>query len=164
LSVNGSGLLLGDVFGLVALALMGATAVLMLIRRRILKRFKNLELIRRTHIAIAALAGLFLVLHVAYFITWPVSLEIMLGYASAAIALVVWVTGTAFLERFRDSLYFHGTLSLSAISLMVIHSAAAGLNIPFALAEAVLAGATWTAVYKTMQYIGKMRSAGGIRG
>ncbi len=163
LSSNASGLMLGDVFGLVALALMGATAVLMLLRRRILRRFKNLELIRRAHIAIAALAGLFLVLHVAYFITWPVNLEIFLGYASAAIALVVWVTGTAFLERFRDSLYFHGTLSLSGISLMVIHSASAGLNVPFALAEVILVGATWTAVYKTMRYVGKMRTAGGLK-
>jgi hypothetical protein len=156
--------MLGDVFGLIALALMGATAVLMLVRKRILKRFRNLELIRRAHIAVASLAGLFLVLHVAYFITWPVNFEILLGYASAAMALVVWVTGTAFLERFRDSLYFHGTLSLSGISLMVIHSAAAGLNVPFALAEVVLAGATWTAVYKTLQYVGKMRSAGGVKG
>jgi Rieske Fe-S protein len=75
--------MLGDVFGLLALALIGATAVLMLLRRRILKRFKNLELIRRAHIAIAGLAGLFLVLHVAYFITYPVNLEILLGYLSA---------------------------------------------------------------------------------
>jgi hypothetical protein len=155
--------MLGDVFGLIALALIGATAVLMLIRRRILKRFKNLELIRRAHIAIAAVGGLFLVLHVAYFITYPVNLEILLGYLSATLALVVWVTGTAFLERFRDSLYFHGTLSLSGISLMVIHSAAAGLNVPFALAELVLVGTTWTAVYKTARYIGKMRTAGGLK-
>jgi len=109
------------------------------------------------------LAGLFLVLHVAYFITYPVNLEILLGYLSAALALVVWVTGTAFLERFRDSLYFHGTLSLSGISLMVIHSAAAGINIPVALAETVLVGTTWVAVYKTVQYVGKLRT-GGVRG
>jgi hypothetical protein len=162
LSANGPGLMLGDVFGLIALALIGATAVLMLLRRRILKRFKNLEAIRRAHIAIAAVAGLFLVLHVAYFITYPVNLEILLGYLSATLALVVWVTGTAFLERFRDSLYFHGTLSLSGISLMVIHSAAAGLNVPLVLAEVVLVGTTFAAVYKTTQYIGKMRTAGGV--
>jgi hypothetical protein len=155
--------MLGDVFGLIALALIGATAVLMLLRRRILKRFKNLELVRRAHIAIAAVAGLFLVLHVAYFITYPVNLEILLGYLSATLALVVWVTGTAFLERFRDSLYFHGTLSLSGIALMVIHSAAAGLNVPVALAEVVLVGTTGTAIYKTVQYVGKMRAARGVK-
>jgi len=155
--------MLGDVFGLLALALISATAILMLLRRRILKRFKNLELMRKAHIAVAALGGLFLVLHVAYFITWPLNIEIFLGYVSATLALVVWLTGTAFLERFRDSLYFHGTLSLSAISLMVIHSAAAGLNVPFAFAEVVLGGTTTVAVYKTTQYIGKMRTAGGVK-
>jgi hypothetical protein len=155
--------MLGDVFGLIALALIGATAVLMLLRRRILKRFKNLELIRRTHVAIAALGGLFLILHVAYFITYPINLEILLGYLSVSLALVVWLTGTAFLEKFRDSLYFHGTLSLSGISLMVIHSAAAGLNVPFLLAEVVLAGTTSIAVFKTSQYVGKMRTAVGVK-
>lgn len=158
-----SGLMLGDVFGLVALALMGATAVLMLLRRRILRRFKNLELVRKAHVAVATLAGLFLVLHVAYFISYPLTLEILLGYASATVALVVWLTGTAFLERFRDSLYFHGTLSLSGISLMVIHSAAAGINVPFAIAEAVLVGTTGVALYKTAQYVGRMRGLGGLR-
>ena len=155
--------MLGDVFGLLALALISATAVLMLLRKRILKRFKNLELMRRVHIAVAALGGLFLVLHVAYFITWPLSIEILFGYVSATLALVVWLTGTAFLERFRDSLYFHGTLSLSAISLMVIHSAGAGLNVPFAFAEVVLAGTTAVAVYKSSQYVEKLRTAGGIK-
>jgi hypothetical protein len=155
--------MLGDVFGLLAIALISATAVLMLLRRRILKRFKNLELLRRVHIAVAGLGGLFLVLHVAYFISYPLTLEILLGYASATLALVVWLTGTAFLERFRDSLYFHGTLSLSAISLMVIHSAAAGLNVPFAFAEVVLGGTTAVAVYKTTRYVGKIRDAGGIK-
>jgi hypothetical protein len=163
LSAGSSGLMLGDVFGLLALALISATAVLMLLRRRILKRFKNLELLRRVHIAIAGSGGLFLVLHVAYFITYPLNIEIILGYISATLALVVWLTGTAFLERFRDSLYFHGTLSLSAISLMVIHSAAAGLNVPFAFAEVVLGGTTALAVYKTSQYIGKMRTTGGVK-
>ena len=159
MSTSNTGLMLGDVFGLLALALISATAVFMLLRRRILRRFKNLDVLRRIHIAIAGLGGLFLVLHVAYFITWPLNGEIFLGYLSATLSLVVWVTGTAFLERFRDSLYFHGTLSLSAISLMVIHSASAGLNVPFALAEVVLAGTTMVAIYKTTLYIGKMRDA-----
>ena len=43
--------MLGDVFGLLALALISATAVLMLLRRRILKRFKNLDLMRRVGIS-----------------------------------------------------------------------------------------------------------------
>ena len=155
--------MLGDIFGLLALAWISATAILMLLRRRILKRFKNLELLRRVHIAVAGLGGLFLILHVAYFISWPLNVEILLGYVSATLALIVWLTGTAFLERFRDSLYFHGTLSLSAISLMVVHSAAAGLNVPFAFAEVVLGGTTAVAAYKTTQYLGKIKDARGIK-
>jgi hypothetical protein len=45
----------------------------------------------------------------------------------------------------------------------VIHSAAAGLNVPFALAEVVLVGTTAIAVYKTSQYVGKMRTAGVVK-
>lgn len=163
MSAGGTGLLLGDVFGILALALITATAVLMLLRKRILKRFKNLDLMRRAHIAVAALGGLFLILHVAYFLSWPLNTEILLGYVSATLALVVWVTGTAFLERFRDSLYFHGTLSLSAISLMVIHSSAAGLNVPFAFAEVVLGGTILVAIYKTTLYVDKLKTAGGFK-
>ena len=155
--------MVGDIFGLVALALIAATAVMMLLRRQILKRFKNLELIRGTHVTLATLAGLFLILHVAYFISYPLTLEIFLGYVSASLVLVVWLTGTAFLERFRDSLYFHGTLSLSAISLMVIHSAAAGLNVPLALAEVTLGGTTAVAIFKTSQYVQKFKMKGILR-
>jgi len=154
-----SGLVLGDVFGIVAVVLIGATAVLMLLRKAILRHFRKLELLRKLHIAVATLGGLFLTLHAAYFISYPLNIEIALGYASAALALIVWVTGTAFLERFRDSLYFHGTLSLSAISLMVIHSASAGLNVPLLLAEAVLGATAATAVFKTSQYMVKLKEA-----
>lgn len=160
---SGFVLLLGDLFGIFALVLISATAVFMLLRRLILKRFKNLDAIRRIHIAIAGLAGLFLILHVAYFVSYPVNLEILFGYISAGLALVVWLTGTAFLERFRDSLYFHGTLSLSAISLIVIHSSTAGLNVPFALAEAILVGTTGVAIFKTAQHINKLKTATGVR-
>jgi hypothetical protein len=48
------------------------------------------------------------------------------------------VTGTAFLERLRDSLFYHGTMSLSTIGLMVVHSAGAGVNIPVAFAALTL--------------------------
>lgn len=42
-------------------------------------------------------------------------------------------------------------LLLSAISLMTIH-AAAGINIPFVLAEAVLGGTTAVAVFKVSRH------------
>ncbi len=110
----------------------------MLIRRTLLRFSRNLELLRKIHMYAATLGGLFLVLHVAYFISYPYSDAIVLGYAAAVVAAVVWVTGSAFLERFKDSLFYHGSLSLVAISLMVIHSASAGSNIPVILAYLAL--------------------------
>ena len=115
-------LLLGDIFGAFALTFIILTAALMLLRRRILKYTKNLDLLRRLHIYVSTLGGLFLVLHVAYFITYPLTTAVLLGYVSATMAGVVWITGTAFLERFKDSLFYHGSLSLAAISMMVIHA------------------------------------------
>jgi hypothetical protein len=134
--------LLGDAFGFLALLLIGFTAVF-----------------RRMHIIIAALGGLFLVSHAAYFIEYTLNLTIVLGYVSTTIALAVWLTGTAFLERFRDSLYFHSTLSLSAVSLMIIHSAAAGANLPLLLAALLLASTVIVGTVKSAQYIRKMKAA-----
>jgi hypothetical protein len=139
-------ILLGDVFGFIALALVMFTATFMLIRRRLLKYTKNLNLLRKVHIYAATAAGLFIVLHVSYFFDYPITDAVLLGYGSAAMAVFVWVTGTAFLERLRDSLFYHGTMSLSTIGLMVVHSAGAGVNIPLAFAAvtlAVVAGITF---------------------
>lgn len=163
MSASGAGLMLGDVFGLVALAFIAATAVMMLLRRQIIKRFRNLELVRRVHVAVATLGGLFLVLHVAYFVSYPLTTAISLGYVSSGLALAVWLTGTAFLERFRDSLYFHSTLSLSALALMVIHSSASGMNVPFGIAEVALGGATAVAVFKASQYVQRLFAAGAVK-
>jgi hypothetical protein len=131
-------ILLGDVFGYVALALVIFSASFMLVRRRLLKYTKNLVLLRKIHIYAATLAGLFIVLHVAYFFRYPISSGVLLGYGSAAMAVFVWITGTAFLERLRDSLFYHGAMSISTIALMVVHSAGAGVNIPVAVAEVTL--------------------------
>jgi hypothetical protein len=131
-------LVLGDVFGYVAITLIIGTAVLMLLRRTLLRHTKNLDLLRHIHLWISTAGGGFLVLHVAYFISYPVTSEILIGYVSAAIALVVWVTGTTFLERFRDSLFYHGSMSLVAIGMMVVHAASAGLNIPVWAADSTL--------------------------
>ena len=131
-------ILLGDVFGYVALALVVFSASFMLARRRLLKYTKNLVLLRKVHIYSATLAGLFIVLHVAFFFGYPISSGIILGYGSAAMAVFVWITGTAFLERLRDSLFYHGAMSISTIFLMVVHSAGAGVNIPLVVAEVTL--------------------------
>jgi len=116
-----------------------ATAIEMVARKTILRTFRNLEAIRKVHIAISSFAGIFLLLHVAYFATYPLDSGVLLGYAAAASILVVWLTGTAFLERFRDSLFFHGTLTTAAVALIVLHSSVSGINLPFAFDEVVTA-------------------------
>jgi hypothetical protein len=132
--------LLGDVFGYVALVLVAFAAVFMALRRKILRHTRNLDLLRRLHFYAAALAGVFIVLHVAYFYAYPVTEAVAFGYASVALATLVWLTGTAFLERVRDSLFFHGAMSSCTVGLTVVHAAGAGTNIPSSLVYVVLAG------------------------
>lgn len=156
-------ILLGDVFGLIALALVIFTASFMLIRRRLLKYTKNLNLLRRVHIYAATAAGLFIVLHVAYFFSYPVTDAVLLGYCSAALAVFVWVTGTAFLERLRDSLFYHGTMSLSTIGLMVVHSAGAGVNIPVAIAAVTLVVVASISSVKAWDHLSKVVLTGGAK-
>ncbi|MDA4112097.1 MAG: hypothetical protein OK439_06125 [Thaumarchaeota archaeon] len=126
----------------------------MLIRKTLLKYTKKLELLRKVHIYAATLGGLFLVLHVAYFISYPLTGAIILGYIAGAAAAVVWLTGTAFLERFKDTLFYHGSISLAAISLMVIHAASSGSNVPVEVAYVVLAV---TSVVVFMKALGHAR-------
>ena len=120
----------GDIFGFLALIFISATALFMLARKRILRYSRNLDLLRRIHVFVAVLGGLFLILHVAYYITYPITSPIILGYVSTGVAAVVWLTGMAFLERFKDTLFYHGSLSFAAISLIIIHAMSAGINLP----------------------------------
>ena len=152
----------GDIFGFLALGLIGFTSVFMLIRKHLLKYTKNLELLRKTHIYAATLGGLFLVLHVAYFITWPLTMPVAMGYVSAAIAGFVWLTGTAFLERFRDSLFYHGSLSFAAISLMAMHAAGSALNFPILVAYGIILASTLVVVYKATKHMDRTLKASGI--
>ncbi|MDA4123446.1 MAG: hypothetical protein OK456_09735 [Thaumarchaeota archaeon] len=149
-------ILLGDIFGYLALLLVIFTASFMLVRRRLLKYTKNLNLLRKVHIYAATAAGFFIVLHVAYFFSYPITDAILLGYLSAAMAVFVWVTGTAFLERLRDSLFFHGTMSLSTVGLMVVHSAGAGVNIPVWLAAVTLVVVASISVVKAWDHLSKV--------
>jgi hypothetical protein len=163
-SIAGISILPGDIFGIVALVLIAFTSIFMLVRKSLLRHTKNLDLLRRIHIYAATLGGLFLVLHVAYFISWPLNSAIVLGYIGAALAGVVWLTGTAFLERFRDSLFFHGSLSIGAVGLMAIHAASAGINLPIAFAYGVLALTSIAVLYKGLQHASKTLKAAGLVG
>lgn len=156
-------LLLGDVFGYLALALVVFTAVFMLVRKRLLRYTKNLGLLRKVHIYAATLAGVFIVLHVAYFFGYPVTVAVDWGYISAAMAVFVWITGTAFLERFRDSLFYHGAMSLSTVGLMVVHAAGAGVNIPVSASLVVLAAVAAVALFKAQAHVSKLTEGQEVR-
>ena len=157
-------ILLGDFFGFIALALIVFTASFMVLRRRLLRYTKNLDLLRRVHIYSATGAGFFIVLHVAFFFSYPLTAAVAMGYGSAAMAVFVWLTGTAFLERLRDSLFFHGTMSFSTIELMAVHSAGAGVNIPDFVAAAVLVAVAAVSAFKASDHLSKVVSpAGGDR-
>src|SRR2546422_8077461 len=130
----------GDAFGFGALILIGLAAILMLMRSKLLTLTKNLNLIRGIHIAISTLAGAFLILHITSLFTLPVSNGIILGYVAVGAAVIVWLSGTAFLERLRDSLFFHGSMTAVLVGLSVMHAAVISLNIPTLWAQLMLGG------------------------
>lgn len=140
-----------NAFGFIAVSLIAVSALFMLLRGQLLKITRNLPLIRSAHIAISTLAGLFLLLHVIYFVSYPFNAGILLGYASFSLALVVWLTGTAFLEKVRGSLFFHGTLSVVVISLALLHAASTGINLPLVFTELAI-GATVIVVVSNMAH------------
>ena len=145
---------LADLFGFLALALIAATGVLMLFKGRLTVWMGSPERLWRLHIVIAGAGGLFLGLHVVLFLAFPLSLPVLLGYAATGAALFVWITGGIYFQGVRNSMFYHGLLSIGAIFLMVVHTFGAGRNIPAVLsglslaliAVAVLAGVTWQIV------------------
>lgn len=142
---------LADLFGFLALALIGATGVLMLFKGRLTAFMGSPERLWRLHIAIAAAGGVFLGLHVVIFLAFPLTLPVLLGYAGTGAALFVWISGGIYFQGVRNSMFYHGLLSIGAIFLMIVHTFGAGRNIPIWLsgvslaltAVAVLAGVSW---------------------
>ncbi len=130
----------GDLYGFAALFLIALAAALMLLRSKLLKLTKNIALIRTSHLIISALAGFFLVLHISTLFVLPVSNGIILGYAAVAASGTAWLTGTAFLEKVKDSLFFHGVLSSVLIPLAMMHAATASTNIPAYWSQVLLGG------------------------
>lgn len=130
----------GDVYGFAALIVIALASFFMLMRPALLKLTRNIMAIRVVHISLSTLAGVLLIVHVAYLFSPPVTTGIDLGYASIGIALMVWISGTAFLERLRDSLFFHGTLASLLVALALAHAATASTALPFDLSQAMLGG------------------------
>lgn len=132
---------LGDLFGYGALIFTALAAIIMLFRSKLLRATKNLGLVRTTHLGVAALAAVFLTLHIASLYLPPSTNGILLGYAAVIVSAVLWLSGTAFLTKVRDSLFFHGILSGVFIPLAVMHAALAGANITLDLSRLMLASA-----------------------
>jgi len=135
----------GDLYGFAALFLIALAAVLMLLRSRLLK-LTSITVVRTTHLVVSTLAGLFLVLHISAQFLPPSSTGILLGYGAVIISVAAWLTGTAFLEKVKGSLFFHGVLSSVLIPLSIVHAATSGANFPFYLSQLVL-GATASIVF-----------------
>jgi len=129
----------GDASGFLALILVGLSSIFMLVRPLILKVTKDIAAIRVAHITISTLAGVFMIVHVVYLFGLPTTVSLDLGYISVAVSVAVWLTGTAFLERLRDSLFFHGTLASALVGLVMVHAATSSVNIPAILSEIILA-------------------------
>jgi hypothetical protein len=152
------GIGIANLAGFLALFFIIVTAVMMFIKKRLFNRFQSHRgLIRNIHIIVAVLGGAFLLLHADYFINAPIlNTGILLGYVSTAIAVVVWFTGFSFMERLRYSLLYHGSLSLVAISLMVIHALELGFNISFEVTEALLAIIAVLTFSRAMLHVSKI--------
>jgi hypothetical protein len=148
---------IGDVFGFVAVLLGGTSAFFMLIRGKLLKITRNLPAIRAIHVIISAGAGVFVILHVAYFYSYPITTGVLLGYAAFALSIAVWLTGTAFLEKVKDSLLFHSSFSMVFISLALIHAASANANIPPIVSELLIAATLIVIVSNVWYQLSKMK-------
>ena len=73
------------------------------------------------------------------FLAFPLSLPVLLGYAATGAALFVWITGGIYFQGARNSMFYHGLLSIGAIFLMIVHTFGAGRNIPVELSRLSLA-------------------------
>ncbi len=138
--VAASAMTAGDLYGFAALFTIALAASLMLLRSKLLKVTRNVALIRGLHLALSTLAGLFLSLHISSLFLPPVSTGVILGYAAVIASIAAWLTGTAFLRKVKDSLFFHGVLSSILIPLAMMHAAMASINIPAYLSQALLGG------------------------
>jgi hypothetical protein len=147
---------IGDIFGFLAVIFTGLSAFLMVARSKILKITRNLQGIRLFHIAISFLAGLFMLLHISFYLNYPMNTGIILGYATVGTAIIVWLTGSAFLEKVKDSLLFHGSLSIVLISLALIHAASSAANFPDFFSEAMVLAAVGVLIANIAYHVSKI--------
>ena len=153
-----------EISGFAALFLIAGTGAMMFFRKQILRSTKNPDALRDLHVVIASLGGLFLIVHVAFFLLMRLTLPVLFGYLGAYVAFVVWVTGAVYLEGYRPSLFYHGLLALIAVSLIVVHVVSAGRDIPVlasGIALVVMAAVVVIGALKPIAELPPERAAGG---
>ena len=147
---------IGDLAGFAALGFTGVSAALMVSRAKIVKTF-GADTVRELHVAVSVLAAVFLAAHIALLFSPPVTMALDLGYAGFALGLVLWGTGVGFLERNRDSFFFHGSLALAVVALVVVHAASSSTALPPAASVPTLLAAGGVAFASASYNIRKMR-------
>ncbi len=146
-----------DLYGFAAVILMAASAIFITFRGKILKRVRNLALVRALHVAVSTGAGVFLVLHVSSYLSYPLNDGVLVGYLALVMSVAVWLSGMAFMQKAKDSLHFHLVLSLALISIILIHASATAPNIPMPVAEAMIGGSSLVTFADLMSYRLKSR-------
>jgi hypothetical protein len=121
---------LADLSGFFALAFIIATGVMMFFKNSLSDAMGSKERLWRLHIIIAAAGGLFLGLHIVLFLAFPLSVPVLLGYGATGAALFVWITGGIYFQGLKNSMFYHGILSIVGVFLMIVHTFGAGRNIP----------------------------------
>ena len=106
-----------NISGFFALFLIAGTGIMMVFRKPLLRFSKNPEGLRQLHVIVSALGGFFLIVHVAFFLLFPVTLPVLFGYVGTYAAFAIWVTGVIFIEGFRSSLFYHSLLSVIGVAL-----------------------------------------------
>jgi hypothetical protein len=130
----------GDLYGFAALFLIALAAALMLLRSKLLKVTRNVTFIRVLHLVVSTLAGIFLALHISVLYLPPTSTGVIFGYGAILAGVAAWLTGTAFLEKMKDSLFFHGVMSGILIPLSMMHAAVTSANMPAYWPQLLLVG------------------------
>ena len=153
-----SALQAGDYSGLAALALIAASSLSMVYRKRVLTGGVSLRAVRWAHLSLSAGAAAALAVHISLMVGFAQSLGVLLGYAAFAAALLVWLTGSAFAERMRDSLVFHGQLTIVMIALVLAHASAASVALS-GFAPFVLTSVAVVALLNGAYHLSKLREA-----
>lgn len=139
---------LANVSGLLALLLLVAAGAMMTFRRSLLARTRYADGLRTVHVVVSALAGLFLIIHVAALISFPLTFDALLGYVASGAALLIWITGETYLKGVRRSLPPHTLLSLAAVWLILFHAYGGRIGIP-----TVVEGLTLTLIASALLFL-----------